>query len=376
MNLYSKFQHKFTDYLYYSSQLLCGFHTFLLLYWLIHVSYYLRLFYRRKRRVVEGDFSDQKIFEYRENVIRYLLFLAFLFCEFCYFFEYNLFGLFEMIWTRNKNNITIGYNCTLTEQSLLADMYDMNPGVIFLNVIRTQSNTFFLLMVWLYTVLLLHLTNAARGFLKPKLIRRWVLVGVFFTIVIFILSMVPCTSLFGVILQSIMGTGNVLVAWLVSRRFFFAMERRVNEAFHTRNIAMKNTQERLLRQYSCVIPTILIAFGVYYLSSGVFLNLHLLIESIVFNSCWLGVTFGIQYEFHLTEEVKHYLLLINFIFAVVARLITIISYLLILILNLKLIYKSVRRASKSYKYRYKCFSGLEEQKKPFLNQSNTLPILT
>ena len=365
MQVANIFQSKFISYLYYSSQLLCGLHTLLLIYWIFHVLNNLITLHRRKAKVDPEDFH--KVFAYRENLIRYYLFIAFLICEFGYFFDYNVYGLFKMVWSYNDSiPVDIPGNCSLDGKSYLARAYSTNPGHIFLAFLRTQSTTLVMMMVWFYAVSLLHLTHAAKGILKPILIKRWVAVGVVIGIVIFTLRLLPWTSFIAVFIQSAIGQMNILLAWYMARKFKVAMRSRVNEAYHTGNKYMNDEQERLYRAYNIVIPVILIAFQLYYTSSNVFFNLYLLLETVTYNSCWLGATFGTSINWTFNPQVRYIIGDINFGLIVTARLINIVAYSLLIVINIWLIKKNVVRKSRKIKYRYRIFSSLSEEKQSFM----------
>ena len=364
MQVANTFQDKFISYLYYSSQLLCGFHTLLLTYWIFHVLNNLITLHRRKARIDPGDFH--KVFAYRENLIRYNLFIAFLICEFGYFFDYNVYGLFKMAWNNNVSiPVDIPGNCSLDGDSYLARVYSLEPGHMFLAFLRTQSTTLVMMMVWFYAVSLLHLTYAARGILKPNLLKRLVAVGVMIGIVIFILRTLPWTSVITVFIQSAIGQMNILLAWYMARKFKVAMRSRVNEAYHTGNKHMNDEQEKLYRAYKIVIPVILIAFQLYYTSSNVFFNLYLLLETVTFNSCWFGATFGLDF-WKFNPQVSDIIGNINFGLIVTARLINIVAYSLLIVINIWLIKKNIVTKSQKIKYRYRIFSSLSQEKQPFL----------
>ena len=365
MHVATVLQDKLISYLYYSSQLLCGLHTLLLIYWIIHVLNRLISLHRRKVHVEPEDFH--KVFAYRENLIRYYLFIAFLICEFGYFFDYNVYGIFNMIWSYNVSiPVDIPGNCSLDGKSYLARAYSSDPGNMFLAFLRTQSTTLVMMMVWFYAVSLLHLTHAAKGILKPILIKRWVAVGVSIGIVIFTLRSLPWTSLITVFIQSAIGQMNILLAWYMARKFKVAMRSRVNEAYHTGNKSMNDEQEKLYRAYKIVIPVILIAFQLYYTSSNVFFNLYLSLETVTYNSCWFGATFGLHFNWTFSQQIRDIIGDINFGLLVTARLINIVAYSFLIAMNIWLIKKNIVSKSRKIKYRYQIFSSLSEEKQSLL----------
>ncbi|KAI6649435.1 hypothetical protein LOD99_11800 [Oopsacas minuta] len=366
MRVANNFENQFISYLYYSSQLLCGLHTLLLIYWLFHVLYNLITFYHRKSRIDSID--EQKIFTYREYLIRYFLFVAFLICEFGYFFDYNVYGIFKMVWNYNESMpIEINDNCSLDGSTYLAHVYSTNIGQIFLVFLRTQSTTLLMMMVWFYAVSLLHLTHVCQGRLQPNILKRWVLVGLLIGIIVFTLRILPWTSLIGVFIQSAIGQMNILLAWYMSRKFKIAMGSRVNEAYHTRNKHMSDEQEKLYRDYNIVIPIIFIALQLYYLSSSVFFNLYLVLETLTFNSCWFHATFGISLEFKPDVQISRLIGDINFGIILTARLINIVAYCLLLVLNIWVVKKSITNSAKKVKYRYRMFSSMSDEKESFLS---------
>ena len=269
-----------------------------------------------------------------------------------------------MFWQYNHTiPISIGENCSLDATSFLGHVYSTNPGHIILSFLRTQSTTFVMMMVWFYAVSLLHLTHAARGYLNSRVIKRFVLIGVIIGVFVFVLRIIPWTSLIAVFIQSMIGQINVILAWYMSKKFIVAMRSRVNEAYHTGNKSMNDEQEKLYRAYKLLIPVILIALQLYYTSSIVFFNTYLLLETFVYNSCWFGATFNIHLDFGTNKFVFGS---INFGLLVVARLINIVVYFMLLTVNILLIRKNVRSNYQKVKYRYRVFSSLSVEKQNFL----------
>ena len=326
------------------------------------------LYNRRKARIdVRDESYVRTLFTQRECLMRYYLFLALLFCEFGYFFEYNIYGIFSMVWKYNDTiPINIGGNCSLDASSFLGRAYSTDPGHIFLAFLCTQSTTLVMMMVWFYAVSLLHLTYATRGHLNYTLIKRFVSIGVLIGIFVFIFRILPWTSLIAVFVQSMIGQLNVILAWHISRKFQVAMRSRVNEAYHTGNKAMNDEQEKLYRAYKRLIPIILIALQLYYISSIVFFNLYLLLETFTFNSCWFGVLFNIHFDFSNNKVLNEYIGSVNFGLLVVARLIDTVTYLMLLSVNIWLVGKTVRNNSQKVKYRYRIFSSMSVEKQSFL----------
>ena len=322
---------------------------------------------RKTREDVTDESSVRIIFSKRESLMRYYLFLVFVLCEFGYFFDYNIYGIFEMFRKYNETSpIDIGWNCSLDATSFLGRAYSTDPANIFLAFLRTHSTTLVMMMVWFYAVSLLHLTHVARGYLKSKVIKRLVLIGVIMGMFVFTLRIIPWTSLLAVILQSMIGQINVILAWRMSRKFQFAMRSRVNEAFHTGNKSMNEEQEKLYRTYKVLIPVILIALQLYYTSSNVFFNTYLLLETFTFNSCWFRVMFNVNFNFDNNKILSEYIGSVNFGLLIVARFINIAAYSMLLTVNIWLFMKSIKNSSQKVKYRYRIFSSMSVEKQNFL----------
>ena len=221
------------------------------------------------------------------------------------------------------------------------------------------------MLIWMFGASLLHLSYAARNEVRVKVILRFVLIGLIVNLIIAVPSMVPSTSLFGIIAFSLTDQISFfLVLYIAKRKFFPAMNSRIIDAFHLNNRKVYLEQRRLLKRHKTLIYFLLFTFELYILKDLLFYNLYMIFESICFNSCWFHVTLSFP-SFTISDSLNHVLFTISWFLRILAHLFDLIFYFNIIIVNLVFIcilslqcFKRMNYYNKKrYRYRYQGFSA-------------------
>ena len=119
--------------------------------------------------------------------------------------------------------------------------------------------------------------------------------------------LIPYTSLFGIIAQSVMDKISTLIAiYIVKRKFFPAMNSRIIDAFHYDNVRVYQEQTQLLYRYKVLISFLTFTFEIFILKNLTLYNLYVIFESISVISCWVNVTYHFP-VFSLLESTQHIL---------------------------------------------------------------------
>ena len=100
--------------------------------------------------------------------------------------------------------IQIAPNCTLDASTFIGSAYDRRFGMIVLNITYVLEGISFSMMIWLFGVSLFHLSFAARNELRVKGILHYILLGLVTNLILMASVLIPYTSLFGTIAQSLL----------------------------------------------------------------------------------------------------------------------------------------------------------------------------
>ena len=85
------------------------------------------------------------------------------------------------------------------------------------------------MMIWLFGVSLFHLSFAARNELRVKGILHYILLGLVINFILIVSVLIPYTSIFGTIAQSVMDQISILIAiYIAKRKFFPAYNKQLN----------------------------------------------------------------------------------------------------------------------------------------------------
>ena len=117
------------------------------------------------------------------------------------------------------------------------------------------------------------------------------------------------TSLFGTITKCAMDQISILIAiYIAKRKFFPAMNSRITDAFHYKNVRiyMSEEQNQLLYRYKVFISFLTFTFEIFILKNLTLYNLYVIFESISINSCWFNVTYHFP-VFSILESTQHIL---------------------------------------------------------------------
>ena len=151
--------------------------------------------------------------------------------------------------------------------TFLGTGYDGRFGMIMLNIISIFGDLSFSMMIWLFGVSLFHLSFAARNELRVKSVFHYILLGLVINLILMVSVLIPYTSIFGAIAQSVMGQISILIAiYIVKRKFFPAMNSGIIDAFHYNNVRAYLEQKRLLYRYKVLICFLTFTFEIYLLN--------------------------------------------------------------------------------------------------------------
>ena len=104
--------------------------------------------------------------------------------------------------------------------------------------------------------------------------------------------LIPYTSLFGTIAQSVMDQISVLIAiYIAKRKFFPTLNSRTTDTFHYNSVRVHQEQKRLLYGYNVLICFLTFSFEIFILKNLTLYNLYVIFESNSVNSCWFNVTY-------------------------------------------------------------------------------------
>ena len=174
-------------------------------------------------------------------------------------------------------------------------------------------------------------------------------------------QLVPYTSIFGVIAKSLMNQVSLLIVLFVTRnKFFPAMNRRVNDAYHI-NDRMHLRQKGLLTQYKVVVSFFLVTFELAIIKNLFMYNLYVIFESICLNPCWFHVTYHFP-MFTLSENIINILHQISYYSLILLHLTDVIIYFNFVLVNLTFLYVKTKifftsRFCHTTRYRYQGFSA-------------------
>ena len=166
----------------------------------------------------------------------------------------NLFGIPIIFVNYQDTLIPIAPNCTLDTWTFIGSAYDRRFGMIVLNITYVLEGISLSMMICLFGVSLFHFSFAARNELRVKSVPCYILLGLFINPILMAFSLIPYTSIFGTIAQSVMDQISILIAiYIAKRKFFPAMNSRIIDAFHYNNVRVYLEQKWLLYMYKLLI---------------------------------------------------------------------------------------------------------------------------
>ena len=326
----------------------------ILVFWLIHVIYsihasvtrWLRLRYRQGLEC--SDASSRKILFYKECIIRYIIFFFLLLFEIGYFVDYNLENLITSFTPAPDFDVHLGHNCTIVEDTILNQFFDTQPTKLFETFLASHFRSLITSSSWMYAVLLLHLTKAAKGeLLRMKNLAKWLSFGIFQHLCFFIFCWFRWTTFFALLSEPFISQFNIIVAAVLARRFLRAMESRLNTAYHTWNLSSVREQKSLLRQYKILIPFSLGIIEIFYLKNMFLYVPYVIVETVLFNSCLYYLP-----KLNLSENTVNGYNLYSIVVFLLIRIIDAIYYSGLIVLNSVMICKFVYSKCKRVSYRY------------------------
>ena len=149
--------------------------------------------------------------------------------------------------------------------------------------------------------------------------------------------LIPYTSLFGTIAQSVMDQISILIAiYIAKRKFFPAMNSRIIDAFHYNNVRVYLEQKRLLYRYKVLICFLTFTFEIFIFGKLILYNLDIVFESISLNSCLFHVTLHLP-TFKLSQSTNNILNLTSSYLNLFGHLTDLVVYVNLILANLALI---------------------------------------
>ena len=255
-----------------------------------------------------------------------------------YFLTINSFGIPIIFVNYQVTLIPIAPNCTLDTWTFIGSAYDIRFGMIVLNITYVLEGISFSMMIWLFGVSLFHLSFAARNELRVKSVLLYILLGLFINLILMAFLLIPYTSIFGSIAQSVMDQISILIAiYIAKRKFFPAMNSRIIDAFHHNNVIVYLEQKRLLYRYKVLIFFLTFTFEIFILGKLILYNLDMIFESINLNSCWFHVTLHLP-TLKLSQSTNNILNLTSSYLNLFAHLTDFVVCVNFILVNLTLIY--------------------------------------
>ena len=345
-------------------------YTLVCVFWLVYVIYTLIALIRNRKSLINLSYLNTehdykiRIFMHRESILRNSIFLVFLLFELAYCLTTNIYGIPFAFFNLQNVSIPIGPNCTVDTWTFLGLAYSNRFGIIILNMTSILEDASFSMMIWLFGVSLFHLSFAARNELRVKSVLLYILLGLVINLNLMVFALIPYTSLFGTIAQSVMDQISILIAiYIAKRKFFPAMNSRIIDAFHYNNVRVYLEQKRLLYRYKLLICFLTFTFEIYILNNLIIYNLYVIFDSISWNPCWFHVTLHLP-TFMLSQSTNNILNLIVDYLSMIVCLIDIVVYVNFILVNLTLIYcttkiyfKRMFCKKKTNCYRYQVLSA-------------------
>ena len=216
---------------------------------------------------VSNSYYVNSLFVLNETIFRNYLFLIFLIFEIILCSSTNSYGVLDLFGYPPNNNISIGYNCTLESDSFIGSTYDYRIGGILITIVSFLSTYSFSMMIWLFGASILYLSIAARNELKVKTVLKFILFGVIYNFILVVFECIPYSSVFGVIVHSVMDQLSFFVVlYIAKKKFFPAMNSRIIDAFHLHNTNVYLKQKKLLKLHKTLIFVFLFTFEMYILN--------------------------------------------------------------------------------------------------------------
>ena len=329
----------------------------LLIIWIVYVLRSINSSRTRKRiflnSYVEVVDEVYRIFRLNEVIVRNVLFLLFLIFEFFFFTLYTSNRiLFNSLQKSEPSPLILDPNCSLQPDTVLARVYDQSVNVIVYYSLDSLSIFAFILMLWFYVVLNLHLNFAAKEVIRPKLMIYLVLLGVCIALVALIFVSLKWTYLFGIFVQSILNQIILLAAFIISQRFLYNMHSKLKSASHIVNSNTIKQHQNLQWQYRFIIIFLSITFECYVIKDLILFNSYAILESISLNPCWFRSTYGIDVPTFSPEVSSRMRLISQYCFAII-RIFNMIFFFNLFLLNVYVIGKYVYTRLKRLHYRYR-----------------------
>ena len=306
--------------------------------WLIYFSIDLSTEIKKRKKLVTLRLSyeydhQNRIYTCKEKILRETIIVIFLGFELTYGLDFI--SVWPLAIFKNEIiSVPISSNCSLLSITFLGKIYDTRFLDIIENIISFSGDLAFSMMIWLFGASLFHLSFAARNKLRVKTVVRFIVFGIFLNFITAAMSYIPYTSLFGTMVQS--WTEQIcffVVVYIAKKKFFPAMNSRVNDAYHTHNTKVYQEQLFLLKQYKILVIVLLITFELYIFKNIFFFNQYVLFESICMNPCWFHYTYYIP-VFKISSSTNNLLNLISDCFLIFGHFIDIIVYFNFIIISL------------------------------------------
>ena len=180
---------------------------------------------------------------YRETILRKSIFLLFLCFEIIFSLTTKISGNSYIFVNDQNTSIQIAPNFKMGTWKFIGSAYERRFGIIKLIIIDELRDLSFSMIIWLFGVSLFHLSIAARNELRVKLVLQYTFLGLFVDFILMASVLIPYTSLFGTIAQSVMDQISILIAIYIAKgKFFPAMNSRIIDAFHYNNVRVTRSR--------------------------------------------------------------------------------------------------------------------------------------
>ena len=246
--------------------------------------------------------STEDLARLDDSIVRDLLYLICVVCGIMFTFSINTYGVYFITTTLYLPSISvsIGRNCSLVVNSFLAEYYDFRIGSLILNLLSCLKTFSFSMMLWLFTICLLHRSNK----LRLKTLIRLVSIAILINIITAVLAFIPCTMLLGKIVQSLLDSYCVYISYYIAvAELFPSINRQFAEGYN-------HYRKRDYQLRKIFVSLIIFSFGIYIHSYLCVFMLHAILDTVSLNPCWFNATYGIP-MFELSESVVNTLVIIS-----------------------------------------------------------------
>ena len=365
-----------TNAIFYLLQAVCCLYFLTCVFWWIYIIRKIYLYFKRRVVIVRSskysanqEGVEDELARVDDCIVRNVKYLICAVFALMFSLLVNIYGVYVIITTiyLPPISVPISRNCSLVPNSFLAEYYDFRISSLILNLLFCMKNFSFSMMLWLFTASLLHSSFAAGNKLRIYIISRFVLIAILINGFTAALAFIPYTILFGKILQNLIDSYCVYIAFYIAKKKFSLG---MNGGFADKYPYCSDEDDQALKQRKTIVFLIITSLGVYIHSNLFVFMPYAILNSISLNSCWFHVTHRIP-MFELSGSVVNTLLTISNYMLLFYRVIEVFVFVCFTLINLVYICKICLHAFKKTFCQRQTYP-LQELSRSLLSLSNSL----